>query len=88
METEPTYFQKDLQSSSSITVKEQIPFNYLGEISRDTPLPLLSHRTSFEESSSGKCHNNFNNSCMAGTIMVPNDTSHEHSQSSLNFKGK
>ena len=40
METEPTYFQKDLQSSSSITVKEQIPFNYLGEISRDTPLPF------------------------------------------------
>ena len=34
----------------------------LSWISRDTLPPLLPHRKSFYESSSGKCHNNFNNS--------------------------
>ena len=41
--------------------------------------PLLSHGTGFEESSSEKYHNSFNNSGMAGTIMESKGTSDEHS---------
>ena len=40
---------------------------------------ILSHKTAFEESSSGKFHKNFNNSDMAGATMVPKGTSDEHS---------
>ena len=112
METEPTYFQTDLQSfldsghrpfhlkntssSTSIfsletgSIQQRIrPLSTILEESHGIRLsPHLSHRTSFEESSTGKCHTNFNNFGMAGTTIVPKDTSNEHSQPSLNYKGK
>ena len=110
METEPSYFQKDLQSLSDPRHKTFFRKNIVtntGKHSLETGLiqqrnrrlstileesqaiclfPLWPHRTSFEESSSGKCHNNFNNSSMADITMIPKGTPDSHLQSSLNPK--
>ena len=86
------FWTPDIDLFASI-ISHQVPANFAwksGTFSKGTDafqlswrnfkgctFPLLSSRKGFEESSSGKCYNNFVNSGMAGTIMVTKGISDE-----------
>ena len=81
-------YQHTQLGNQAHSAKERMFFNYLRGISRDTSLPPFVTQDGFWKKLNGKRYNDFDNSSMAGATMVTKETSNQHSQSSLNPKGK